>query len=84
MKLVIVFNDTDGYTWSDTKTIPIEYESEEQLIVDLEEWAKKTPANYHTWKDTAISPSVIFGTKEYGKISIMTLKKWFEENKVEL
>jgi hypothetical protein len=36
MKLVACFSTSDGCTWSADHTFPIEYESQEQLLVDYE------------------------------------------------
>ncbi len=37
MRLVIEYTEGDGYTYCCTNTHPIEYESPEQLLVDLEQ-----------------------------------------------
>jgi hypothetical protein len=36
MKLVVCFSTGDGYTYSTNHVLPIEYDSEEQLLVDIE------------------------------------------------
>lgn len=36
MRLVIEYSEGDGYTYCCTNTFPIEYESAEQLLVDIE------------------------------------------------
>lgn len=41
MKLVVMYESTDGYTYSCINTIPMEYESAEALLVDLEQKANE-------------------------------------------
>lgn len=48
MKLVVQYTTGDDYTWWATVTVPIEYESEEALLVDLEEHCKKLVAAFNT------------------------------------
>lgn len=40
MRLVIEYTVGDGYTWSGTDTIPVEYESAEAFAVDFEREVK--------------------------------------------
>jgi hypothetical protein len=41
MRLVIEYNVGDGYTWSATNTVPVEYESAEAFFVEFEEACKE-------------------------------------------
>lgn len=86
MKLIIKFYDSDGCEWQATNTIPIEYESAEKLLVDMEEWAKMTEVSKDIyiggWNGTGICTSDILGTAEYSSITIMTLDEWFDSHEV--
>lgn len=42
MRIVMIYNVTDGYTFTCTETVPIEYESTESAIVDFEAILLKT------------------------------------------
>lgn len=81
MKLIILSNRSDGCTWYATDTIPIEYESEEQLISDMEDWANVDTEDHAYWREgwnnTGISSPMILGTDPYESYSIMTLDDWF-------
>lgn len=82
MRLIIVHEDSDGYTWSCTNTIPVECESEEYLLEDMHRWALRDDrlATYNTYRDTSIDSSCILGKSNYASFYIITLDKWFEEN----
>jgi hypothetical protein len=41
MRLVIEYYVGDGYTWSATNTVPVEYESAEAFVVEFEEACKE-------------------------------------------
>lgn len=38
MRLIVSYTDTDGYTYSCQNTVPVEYESAEQLLLDISLW----------------------------------------------
>lgn len=78
MKLIILHNYSDGCTFWGTDTIPIERESEEALICELEDWAKQgDTTSYEGWCGTGIHDSTVLGTNEYNSIEIVTLDAWF-------
>lgn len=86
MKLIIKFYDSDGFEWQTTNTIPIEYESTEQILIDMKEWAEKdavsTTSLIRGWNGTGIKSYDILGTSEYSSITIMKLDEWFESHEV--
>lgn len=88
MKLIIEHQYGDGCTYEHTDTIPIEYESSEQLICDMEEWAKKENNSKtlycHGWGGFGIEPNTILRKAQYMSIDIYTLEEWFELNKARL
>lgn len=78
MKLVILHHYSDGCTYSGVSTIPIEWESEEALIVELEEWAKENENRFGYWKNTGIEANTILDKSEYCAVEVITMDKWFE------
>jgi hypothetical protein len=93
MKLVVCFSISDGYTWSQDCTIPVECESQEKLLCDFEEEVMRAASAY---KSEKYSDSTIrffdqewtlsyFYSLELNKpvdIEIFTLEEWFEKTKV--
>ena len=80
MRLIILHHYSDGYTYSGTATIPVERESEEALIVELEDWGRNKEPDCHGWCNTGIEPNTALGKSDYCSIEIMTLEKWWEDN----
>lgn len=78
MKLVILHYYSDGYTYSGVSTIPIERESEEALIVELEQWAKQNENHFGYWKNTGIEANTILDKNKCCAVEVMTMDKWFE------
>lgn len=86
MRLVIEYSEGDGYTYCCTNTFPVEYESAEQLLVDIEDTVKAwIKAEYPSSGQTAT-----FGKCElyldhflehgiYYPPNIYTIDEWFEQ-----
>ena len=90
MKIVVTYSIGDGCTWSADSVIPVEYESEEALLVDLEEAANaylsKKPMDRDS--ETKLSGTNIFidhliENGKYYAPSIRTLEQWFADESKE-
>lgn len=94
MRLVIEFTAGDGYTYSCTETVPVEYESAEAFAVDFEKAVQDSydsPANNfgefmfagHKWRNDNHgyhqSDSPYFWM--YDAPNIFTVDEWFELRK---
>jgi len=91
MRLVIVYQMGDGYTYSCRNTVPVEYESAEAFAVEFEKAAKdsyKTGANYgnfmfagHKWssQNHAYYDN---GKDVYDEPTVLTVDEWFDRNSV--
>lgn len=86
MKLIILHHYSDGYTYSGVDTIPVERDSEGELIMEMKEWAKteieKDCYSFKSWKDTGINANTILDKDQYCSIEIMTFEKWWTSNVV--
>lgn len=77
MKLVITWSDSDGCTYSCDITECVEYESEEQFLVDFDSWKEKNAGQSFMWGQgfagTTIQPDTEF--------EVFELEEWFEKHK---
>ena len=89
MKLVMQFTCGDGYTCSWTETLPFEYESEERALVDLHDLINEYENEDfyfagHKFNRSTFDDGSFGWDKPFNSAclpNIMTLEKWFEENK---
>lgn len=79
MKLLILFYPAKWNPSVAPYIFPIEYESEEKLLSDMEEWAKTTSNKF--WGNTYITPSDILNSN-YTTIEIINVDEWFTRNEV--
>jgi hypothetical protein len=85
-KLILVFTEGDGYTYSYDKVNAFEYASKDQFVFDILEkykdfdWSTK----YSFPKEVEILPGVFLGKYEVERIEhdVYTLEEWFEQNKI--
>jgi len=78
MKLVIEIHCSDDCTYSYTQTEPVEYKSEEQFLVDFEEWAEKNKGKTFIFCGEGFAGTNLQPDSEW---DIYTLEDWFENNK---
>lgn len=88
MRLIMLYENTDGYTYSFDCTTPIEYDSEEALAVDFEDAIKKA---FSRGDSRLIFCGIEFQvtnffevysmnpTYDYIEPTIKTLDGWFED-----
>ena len=85
MQLVLEYQQSDGYTYSCTNTLPVEYESVEALAVDLEAAMRK--AHDECEGDITFAGhqldvgSFFYNTDEglqYDDPRIFTIAEWFK------
>lgn len=82
MKLVVVYTDTDGYTYSCQRCIPVDYVSAENFLVEFEEACKQAFASRvwefqfggHTWDVTSF---MVEG--RYYDPHVYELEDWFDK-----
>lgn len=83
MKLVVTYCEGDRYTYSCDCTVPIEYESGEAFLVDLEEHCKKYIKGLRNhldmFKDTGIYASKLIESGVYYAPTVRTLEEWWEQ-----
>lgn len=87
MRLVIKYQDTDGCTFWCTNTFPVEYESAERLLVDIEhnvlEWKI---SEYDSEKSTMMIGTLelylghFLEDDDFVPPSIYTVDEWFKAN----
>jgi hypothetical protein len=86
MRLVIEYNVGDGYTWSATNTVPVEYESAEAFFVEFEEackearvQAKQTRCRWveFTFAGREWDADNFFEEDVYYPPEILTVDEWF-------
>lgn len=91
MRLVMIFEESDGCTYSCTTTLPIEYESAEAAILDFENLCKKQ-FELQDWRNDTFEfagrkfwASLFYerevGTSRrhsYNSPKFMTIDEWFE------
>jgi len=87
MRLVIEYYVGDGYTWSATNTVPVEYESAEAFVVEFEEackearvQAKQTRRHWleFTFAGLEWDADCFFTSDgEYCPPEILTVDEWF-------
>lgn len=87
MRLVIEYYVGDGYTWSATNTVPVEYESAEAFVVEFEEackearvQAKQTRRHWleFTFAGLEWDADCFFTSDgEYCPPAILTVDEWF-------
>ena len=81
-RLVLEYAESDGYTYSYTRTVPIMYESAEALIVDFEEKCQGCRTNGEhkfTIGGIEFNTSNFFEDGEYYEPVIRTVDEWFEK-----
>lgn len=81
MRLVIQYEWGDGYTFSATATVPVNYESAESFLVDFEEFCRTR------YDDDSISTPIFAGLEwnvsnffedgVYYSPTILTVDEWF-------
>lgn len=81
MKLVVTYMHGDGYTWWADETVPIEYESEEHLLCDLEEFVESylSGSNCNEFKNTEICASDLIENGKYYAPTVRTLEQWWDD-----
>lgn len=78
MKLVLEIHCSDECTYSYTQTEPVEYVSEEQFLVDFEEWAEKNKDKIFIYSGDGFAGTNLHPDSQW---EISTLESWFETNK---
>lgn len=81
MRLVVIYYEGDGFTYSCQNTVPVEYESAEALAVDLEEACKKAHhARVISFQlaDQQWFHSCFFEDDRYFAPEILTVDEWFD------
>lgn len=85
MRLVITYTFGDGYTFSATETVPVEYESAEAFAVDFEALCRQYQSDYrefefagHSWSASPFFECRDTNTKVYIAPDILTVDEWFE------
>jgi hypothetical protein len=84
MRLVVTYEVGDGCTYSCTRTLPIEYKSVDDLLIDLDDHCKKLLAA-NNWKERQALeyfkgihiPSLFEEDGEYYLPTVRTLEEWF-------
>lgn len=81
MRLVLEYNDGDGYTYGYTVALPIEYESAEALLVDFDEAMNNAHKNNDA-RDINIGGhnfycGTFFENGKYWPPTIYTIDEWF-------
>lgn len=84
-KLIITYNWCDSSDVSGNEVIPIQYESEEQFIIDSDEWAINNVGNSFMFADTGflgtdIYPDTVFSHGNFSNFRTWTLDNWFEQH----
>jgi hypothetical protein len=91
MQVVMVYDVTDGYTFSCTETIPVEYSSVEQALSDFESSLKaahqKTPTMLHsqfefagmTFHSDDFYWRISNGDSSYDLPEFLTVDEWFNK-----
>ena len=75
MRLVIVWNESDGCTYSCENVQCLEYKSAEDFLVDFEAWKLTEPEN--TW--TGFAGLDLGRHQDVGGLEIYELEEWFEK-----
>lgn len=87
-RLILSYPSGDGYTWSATNTLAVEYASAEALAVDFEEAVKSARAaqlSECTIAAHKFYPGYFFYDHEGGEVYeppfIGTFDEWFDQNR---
>jgi hypothetical protein len=84
MKLVLIYNVSDGYTFSCVATLPIEYESPEQAIVDFEKAARESreskKQNFQFAGFTFDQTEFFYHRNEFDNPEFLTIDQWFNSH----
>lgn len=86
MKLILIYQETDGYTYSCDIPIPFEYESKEKFVFDLLEKFNQEFWDTQEWRDeykTCVIFGCTFSKFDFDIIehNILTIDEWFEQYK---
>ena len=86
MKLVLIYQKTDGYTYCCTIPIPFEYESKEKFVFDLLEKFNQEFWDAQEWMEEYKSCEIFgctFSKFDFDTIehNILTIDEWFEQYK---
>jgi hypothetical protein len=88
MKLILIERRSDGCTYSVNNFHPIEYSSEEALLLDLEEAMNRAIAeNKCSYKfgtiELEVYPEYQYNGPQIKELpEILTLEKWFADNNI--
>jgi len=81
MKLVVVWNDSDGYTYSCEVVQCVEYSSAEQFLVDYDAHKKTNPpAPFYSGEGFA---GTDLGYEDNIGLEIYELEEWFDKHKAQ-
>jgi len=86
MKLVMCYTVSDGCTYSNNITTPIEYKSEEDLLCDFADALKKAikmNKSFFKFLNQEYNVFNFCDEKQVTLPGIMTLDDWFEVNKIQ-
>lgn len=78
-RFILSYEISDGCTYSFTETVPILYESAEQLIIDFEELCTKKNAKAFRICGHEFEPYVMFENGKYYGPRIYTVDEWFAQ-----
>lgn len=81
MRLVVIYYEGDGYTYSCQNTVPVVYESAEAFAVDLEEACKKaqeSQASDFQLANQEWYTRCFFEDDKYFAPEILTVDEWFD------
>lgn len=86
MKLILLYQSTDGYTYSCDLAIPFEYESKEKFVFDLFEKFNQEYWDAQEWAEQYKTCEIFdctFNKYDFEQIEhkILTIDEWFEQYK---
>jgi hypothetical protein len=80
MRLIVEYQDSNGYTFSNTVSKPVIYKSAEDFIVDFEAKCKSSNVYEFTIGGARFMVSNFIILDEFYPPDVYTLDEWYEQN----